>query len=130
MLDTNICIYIIKKKPAKVFQAFQSLSEGDVCISSITFAELQYGIYKSQQQARNRMALVKFLAPIEILAFSAKAASSYGKIRADLETSGQLIGPYDLLIAAHAVSENLVLITNNTKEFSRIPGLRLQNWAE
>jgi len=130
MLDTNICIYIIKQKPIKVFQSLQSLNKDDVCISSITFAELQYGIYKSQHQARNRMALVKFLAPIEILPFSAKAASSYGEIRTDLENRGQLIGPYDLLIAAHARSENLVLVTNNTKEFSRIPKLQLQNWAE
>lgn len=130
MLDTNICIYIIKKKPVKVFQAFQLLNKGDVCISSITFAELQYGIYKSQHQVRNRIALVRFLAPIEILPFSTKAAASYGEIRADLENRGQLVGPYDLLIAAHARSENLILVTNNTKEFSRIPKLQLQNWAE
>lgn len=130
MLDTNICIYIIKKKPINVFQTFQSLKVGDVCISSITCAELQYGVYKSQHQERNQIALFNFLAPIEILSFSDKAASFYGKIRFNLEKRGQIIGPYDLLIAAHAVSENLILITNNTDEFSRIPNLQLENWAE
>lgn len=130
MLDTNICIYIIKKKPIKVFQAFHLLNVGDVCISSITFAELQYGVHKSQQQDRNRIALFNFLAPIEILPFSSKAASLYGEIRAHLENKGKIIGAYDLLIAAHALSENLILITNNTKEFNRIPKLNLQNWAE
>ncbi len=130
MLDTNICIYIIKEKPAKVFQTFKSLNVGDVCISSITLAELQYGVYKSQHQEHNKIALLNFLAPLEILPFSCKAASIYGEIHADLEKRGQIIGAYDLLIAAHALSENLVLITNNTKEFMRIPRLHLRNWAE
>jgi tRNA(fMet)-specific endonuclease VapC len=130
MLDTNICIYIIKKKPGKVLQTFQALNVGDVCISAITFAELQYGVYKSQQQKRNKVALLNFLTPIEILPFTDKAMSLYGEIRADLEKRGQIIGAYDLLIAAHALSENLVLVTNNTKEFNRIPKLRLQNWTE
>lgn len=130
MLDTNICIYIIKTKPIKVFQAFQALNVGDVCISSITFAELQYGVYKSQFPERNKIALINFLAPIDILPFSGKAASLYGEIRAELEHKGQIIGAYDLLIAAHALSENLLLVTNNTKEFNRIPNLRLENWAE
>jgi tRNA(fMet)-specific endonuclease VapC len=130
MLDTNICIYIIKKKPRKVLQTFQALNVGDVCISAITFAELQYGVYKSQQQKRNKVALLKFLAPIEILPFTDKAASLYGEIRADLEKKGQIIGAYDLLIAAHALSENLILVTNNTKEFNRILKLRLRNWTE
>ena len=130
MLDTNFCIYIIKEKPIKIFQTFKSLNVGDVCISSITFAELLYGVYKSQHQERNRFALINFLAPIEILPFSSKAASLYGEIRAALEKRGRLIGAYDLLIAAHALSENLVLITNNTRKFSRIPKLHLQNWTE
>lgn len=130
MLDTNICIYVIKKKPKKVFKIFQSLNVGDVCISTITFAELQYGIYKSQQKERNKIALVNFLAPIEIIPFSDKSAVQYGEIRSDLENRGQIIGAYDLLIAAHALSENLILITNNIKEFKKIPKLCLQNWAE
>ncbi|MDD3268370.1 MAG: type II toxin-antitoxin system VapC family toxin [Syntrophomonadaceae bacterium] len=130
MLDTNICIYIIKKKPAAVFRVFQSLKPGDVCISSVSYAELQYGVYKSQDQVRNRIALLNFLAPIEILPFSDRAAAIYGEIRAALENRGQVIGPYDLLIAAHALSEKLVLVSNNTREFSRIPQLQIQNWAE
>lgn len=130
MLDTNICIYTIKEKPLKVFHTFKSLNVGDVCISAVTLAELQYGVYKSQHYERNKIALLNFLAPIEILPFSSKAASLYGEIRADLEKRGQTIGAYDLLIAAHALSENLTLVTNNTKEFSRIPNIHLQNWAE
>ncbi|MDD2510294.1 MAG: type II toxin-antitoxin system VapC family toxin [Syntrophomonas sp.] len=130
MLDTNICIYIIKKKPAAVFRVFQTLKPGDVCVSSVTYAELQYGLYKSQDEARNRIALLNFLAPIEILPFSDRAAVVYGEIRAALENRGQVIGPYDLLIAAHALSEKLILVSNNTKEFGRIPRLQIQNWAE
>lgn len=130
MLDTNICIYIIKNKPAKVFQTFQSLQIGDVCISSITFSELQYGVYKSRHYEQNKIALINFLALIEILPFPAEAASIYGRIRADLEKRGEIIGAYDLLIAAHAIVENLALVTNNTREFSRIRNLSLQNWAE
>ncbi|MBZ4654222.1 MAG: type toxin-antitoxin system VapC family toxin [Peptococcaceae bacterium] len=130
MLDTNICIYIIKKKPVQVFQIFNALKVGDVCISSITLAELQYGVYKSRFPERNKLALVNFLAPITILPFSDRASVLYGHIRAGLEKRGQIIGAYDLLIAAHALSEDLILVTNNTKEFSRIPNLTLKNWAE
>ncbi|QNB47660.1 PIN domain-containing protein [Thermanaerosceptrum fracticalcis] len=130
MLDTNICIYIIKKKPVQVFQIFNALKVGDVCISSITLAELQYGVYKSQFPERNKLALVNFLAPITILPFSDRASVLYGHIRAGLEKRGQIIGAYDLMIAAHALSEDLILVTNNTKEFSRIPNLPLKNWAE
>ncbi len=129
MLDTNMCIYIIKKKPLKVFETLKQLSIGDVCISAITLAELEYGVEKSQQRERNKIALTSFLVPMEILPFTVVAAAAYGKIRAALEKKGQIIGAYDLLIAAHALSENLILVTNNTKEFSRIPGLLLQDWA-
>ena len=128
MLDTNICIYIIKKKPEKILQTFDSLNIGDVCISSITFAEMQYGIFKSQHREKNNIALIHFLAPIEIMPFSDKSAVCYGEIRADLEIRGQIIGAYDLLIAAHALSENLTLITNNVNEFSKIKGLNVSNW--
>lgn len=130
MLDTNICIYIIKKKPIQVFEIFNTLKVGDVCISSITLAELEYGVYKSQFPERNKLALANFLAPITILPFSDRASVIYGQIRADLEKQGQIIGAYDLLIAAHALSEDLIMVTNNTKEFRRIPNLTLKNWAE
>jgi len=130
MLDTNMCIYIIKKKPLHVFETLKRQNIGDVCISAITLAELEYGVEKSQQRERNKIALMGFLAPLEILAFSCKSAVKFGEIRAALEKQGQIIGAYDLLIGAHALSENLTLVTNNTKEFSRIPNLSLDNWAD
>ena len=130
MLDTNICIYIIKKKSRKLLDTFKSLEVGEVCISSITLAELEYGVYKSLFIEKNKIALASFLVPITILAFTDKAAVVYGNIRAELEKTGQPIGAYDLLIAAHAISENLVLVTNNTKEFDRIPILALTDWSE
>jgi|SRR5690554_2559759 len=129
MLDTNICIYIIKEKPKKVINKFHTLDVGDICISSITLAELEYGVEKSQYTERNRLALAGFLSSIEILSFSDKAAESYGRIRANLERQGNIIGAYDLMIGAHALSENLILVTNNTKEFQRINNLSLENWA-
>lgn len=129
MLDTNICIYIIKEKPKQILNKFQMLNIGDVCISVITLAELEYGVEKSSYPERNRLALSGFLASIEILPFSEKAASEYGKIRANLEKQGKIIGAYDLMIGAHALCENLILVTNNVREFSRIPNLSLENWA-
>ncbi len=130
MLDTNICIYIIKKKPLKVLQFFNTLDMGEVCISSITLAELQYGVEKSEHHEKNRIALIGFLNPLDILQFTDTAAIVYGKIRAELEKKGQIIGAYDLLIAAHAISQNLTLVTNNIQEFCRIPNLALENWAD
>ena len=129
MLDTNICIYIIKAKPKKVLDKFQTLGMGDVCISSITLAELQYGVEKSKYKERNKLALAAFLSSIEILPFSDNAAAEYGKIRANLEKQGNIIGAYDLMIGAHALSENITLVTNNTREFKRIENLSLENWA-
>lgn len=129
MLDTNICIYIIKEKPKKVINKFQTLDIGDICISSITLAELEYGVEKSHYTERNRLALAGFLSSIEVLSFSEKAAAEYGKIRANLERQGNIIGAYDLMIGAHALSKNITLVTNNMKEFKRIPNLSLENWA-
>lgn len=129
MLDTNICIYIIKKKPEKVFQRFRMLKSGDVCISSITLAELEYGVQKSEYMERNRIALTCFLTPVDILPLTDKAALAYGRIRAGQEKSGNVIGAYDLLIAAHCIAEDLILITNNTAEFERIAGLKMENWV-
>lgn len=128
MLDTNICIYIIKKKPAKVLRALQKVAVGQVCISAITLAELEYGVAKSQHKEKNQIALAKFLVPIEILDFNDCAARMFGEIRADLEVRGKVIGPFDLQIAAHALAENLTLITNNQKEFSRVSDLKIKNW--
>lgn len=130
LLDTNICIYIIKQKPAKVLEKFQRLNPSDVGISSITLAELEYGIAKSQQSEKNRIALNQFLITLEIVKFDEKASNIYGGVRAELERKGLVIGAMDMLIAAHAISLDLILVTNNVKEFSRIPNLRLENWAE
>ncbi|MBD2542889.1 type II toxin-antitoxin system tRNA(fMet)-specific endonuclease VapC [Planktothricoides raciborskii] len=130
LLDTNICIYIIKQKPAKVLEKFQRLNPSDVGISSITLAELEYGIAKSQQSDKNRIALNQFLITLEIVKFDEKASNIYGDVRAELERKGLVIGAMDMLIAAHAISLDLILVTNNVKEFSRIPNLRLENWAE
>lgn len=130
LLDTNICIYIIKKKPAEVFEKFKNLTIGDVGISSITLAELQYGIEKSSNSEKNREALEKFLTPIEIIDYGYEATVEYGKIRADLEKKGVPIGPLDMLIASHAKSLDVILVTNNVREFERITGLRIENWAK
>ena len=129
LLDTNICIYIIKKRPAAVFEKFKNLTIGDVGISSITLAELQYGIEKSSDSEKNREALEKFLTPVEIIDYGYDATVEYGKIRADLEKKGVPIGPLDMLIASHAKSLDVILVTNNVGEFERIPGLRIENWT-
>ena len=130
LLDTNICIYIIKKKPAEVFEKFKNLALGDVGISSITLAELQYGIEKSSMPEKNRKALEKFLTPIEILDYGYEATVEYGKIRAELEKKGIPIGPLDMLIASHARSLDAVLVTNNVREFERIADLKIENWTK
>jgi tRNA(fMet)-specific endonuclease VapC len=130
LLDTNICIYIIKRKPVHVVEKFKSLAFGSIGISSITLAELQYGIMKSSFPDKNREALEIFLTPLEIVDFDYNATVEYGKIRADLEKKGTPIGPLDTLIASHALSLDLTLITNNEKEFNRITGLKIENWVK
>ena len=130
MLDTNICIYSIKHKPEQVFLRLQEHEPADICISSVTYAELVHGVEKSQAIEKNRLALALLLSNIEILNFDANAAESYGKIRADLEKQETPIGPLDMMIAGHAKSLNYTVVTNNTKEFNRVPGLKFENWAE
>ncbi len=130
MLDTNICIYIIKNKPAKVIRRLQKLRLSDLCVSSITLSELEYGVEKSEKRDRNKIALAGFIAPIEVIDYDDLAAAGYGKIRSFLEKKGRVIGSLDLLIAAHAVSRNLILVTNNEREFKRVPGLKVENWAK
>ena len=128
MLDTNICIYIIKNRPPSVKRKFESLEIGELCLSSITVSELYYGAYKSQHQAKNLKALKYFLMPFEILEYDYNAAVAYGRIRAELEKKGKVIGNMDMQIAGHALSRQMTLVTNNTKEFERISGLMLDNW--
>ena len=130
LLDTNICVYIIKRRPQEVIEYFNTLQPSDVGISVITVAELEYGAQKSQKPEQNMAALQQFLIPLDVIIFDQKAAQIYGEIRAFLETKGQVIGSLDMLIAAQAKSEGMTLVTNNVKEFSRIPGLRIENWAE
>ena len=129
MLDTNICIYLIKQQPPSVLERFLSHPVGDIGISSITVAELDYGASKSRQASKNRAALDQFIAPLDVAAFDREAASVYGKIRASLEAKGTPIGGMDLLIAAHALSLGVRLVTNNGREFKRVPGLKVENWV-
>ncbi len=128
MLDTNICIYVLKNHPPHLKQAFNRHAEA-LCISSITLAELCYGAAKSARVAENTQAVEAFVARLDVLAFSPAAAAHYGDIRAHAERAGKPIGPHDMLIGAHARSEGLILVTNNLREFKRIDGLRVENWT-
>lgn len=128
LLDTNICIYIINRQPEAVFKHFAGLQVGDVAISGITGGELHYGVAKSGSE-RNMRALEKFLAPLDVLPFDEAAMREYGKLRAHLEKKGAVIGSLDMLIASHALALGVVLVTNNRREFKRVPGLRLENWV-
>lgn len=130
MLDTNICIYAMKNKPERVLNRLKEELDSGICISSITLAELEYGMKHSSDPARNEQALLRFLVPLSILPFGAAAASEYGEIRAYLQRQGTPIGPLDMLIAGHAKAENLILVTNNVREFERVPDLEIENWAE
>jgi tRNA(fMet)-specific endonuclease VapC len=129
MLDTNTCIFLIKRKPAKVLARFSRHAVGDIGLSSITLAELQYGTAKSSQPEKNQQALSEFLLPLEIAEFDQKAATIYGVVRATLEKEGTPIGSLDTLIGAHALSLGATLVTNNTKEFKRIPKLKVADWT-
>ena len=129
MLDTNICIYMIKTRPDTVIKHLVAKRPHEVGISSVTLAELRYGVEKSAKVEKNRLALEMLTSSLQVLPFDSFAAERYGSIRAHLEKNGKLIGPMDLLIAAHASSMNWTLVTNNLKEFKRVPDLNLENWA-
>jgi tRNA(fMet)-specific endonuclease VapC len=129
MLDTNICIYIIKKKPQHVIDRFMQHQVSQIGISSITLSELEYGAMKSAKPEQNKIALAQFVAPIEISNYDDNAAQHYGNIRAHLERHGTPIGSLDMLIAAHVLSMDSVLITNNETEFQRVPELKIDNWV-
>ncbi|MGB9080841.1 MAG: type II toxin-antitoxin system VapC family toxin [Desulfuromonadaceae bacterium] len=128
MLDTNICIYIIKQQPVAVLKRFLEYQIGDIGISSITLSELRYGAAKSTHQEKNTKALDEFITPLEVVSFDEEAAHVYGDIRATLEKAGTPIGSMDMLIAAHAVSLGIPLVTNNVREFVRIPALNIIDW--
>jgi tRNA(fMet)-specific endonuclease VapC len=129
MLDTNICIYLIKERPVSVLERFAAHPVGDLGLSAITLAELDYGVAKSTRRAKNREALDAFISPLEIAAFDRPATAAYGRIRAQLEREGRLIGSLDMLIAAHALGLEVGLVTHNAKEFGKVPGLRIEDWA-
>ena len=128
MLDTNICIYIKKNNPPQVLAKLQSLPAKQVCMSSITYAELFYGAIKSRQSVKNIEKIFALKSVIPILPFDESAAVQYGQIRTNLENRGLIIGSNDLLIAAHALSQNHILVSNNLREFERVDGLITENW--
>ena len=130
LLDTDTCIYIVKRAPEYLYSRFKKLHVGDVGVSAITYCELQYGVAMSRHPEKNQAALNEFLAPLEVLDFPSEASAVFGMIRAHLSRQGTPIGNYDLLIAAHAFYQGLVLITNNVREFSRVPDLKIENWIE
>ncbi len=129
LLDTNICIYIINSNPRTVVERIKQLKPSQVKLSAISIGELEYGVSKSSNRERNRNALVDFASGFDILPFDDNDAEVFGLIRADLEKRGQVIGSYDMQIAAQAISNDLILVTNNTGEFERIKDLKLENWV-
>jgi tRNA(fMet)-specific endonuclease VapC len=127
MLDTNICIYVMKTYPEGLREKFNTRAD-ELCISSVTLGELHYGAEKSQRRAQNLAAIEDFVARLEVLAFGAKAAVHYGQVRAELERAGTPCGPHDMQIGGHARSEGLIVVTNAMREFARMPGVRAENW--
>ncbi|WP_319523950.1 type II toxin-antitoxin system VapC family toxin [uncultured Desulfosarcina sp.] len=130
LIDTNICIYIMNNHPPEIIQKCREIGVGNIGISSITTSELQYGANKSKQVKKNLKRLEEFLNPFAIIPYDEMAFLAYGVIRADLEMKGNIIGPLDMLIAAHALSQNLILVTNNFKEFKRVKALKVENWVD
>ena len=130
LLDTNICIYAIKKKPILVLEQIKEKSKLGIYISALTVAELEYGIENSTKIEENRVSLLKYLSIFNILPFDDRDAIPYGKLKTKLRKEGQIIGPIDMLLAAQALSKDLIFVTNNTKEFRRIENLKFENWVE
>ena len=127
MLDTDVCIYVMKNQPERLIERFTRLAP-HLSVSSVSLAELYAGAEKSRRREANIEAIEQFIARIEVLAFGADAARHYGEIRASLESAGQPAGAFDMLIGGHARAENLAVVTNNTREFERMPGVRVENW--
>ncbi len=129
MLDTNICIYIIKRQPENVLSNLKEKRSEGIVISTITLSELAHGVENSSYPEKNAVALMNFLSIVDILPFDANAALEYGKIKTDLKRQGLLIGPLDMLTASHAKSGGFILVTNNTKEYERVEELQIENWV-
>jgi len=130
MLDTNTCVDVIRRRNDRVLRRMQRLRPGDLCVSSVTLSELEYGAAKSSDPQRNRLALAEFMTPVSVLPYDDAAAPAYGRVRAELERAGTPIGPLDTMIAAQALSLGLILVTDNEREFRRVSGLKVQNWTE
>jgi tRNA(fMet)-specific endonuclease VapC len=128
MLDTNICIYVIKNRPAGLRERFNSLAD-QLCISAITLAEVIYGAEKSARPIENHAVIEQFVARLDVLSFGERAATHYGQLRAELERAGHPVGIHDMMIGGHARSEGLTLVSNSLREFQRVEGLRLENWV-
>lgn len=128
LLDTDVCIHLIRERPPTILERFNDYAVGDIGISAITLAELEFGVSKSGRPAKNKQALELFVTPLIVADFGRAATAVYGKVRAALEKRGQIIGGMDLLIAAHALSLDVRLVTHNVREFARVPGLRVETW--
>ncbi len=129
LLDTNICIFAIKRKPSKVFELIKERSKEGIYISSLTVAELEFGVQNSEREEQNRIALLKFLSVFNILNFDDSDAIDYGRMKVDLRKNGNVIGPIDMLLAAQALNKDMIFVTNNVKEFERVKGLRIEDWS-
>lgn len=130
MLDTNTCVDLIRRRDDRILRKMQRLRPDDLCVSSVTLSELEYGAAKSADPGKNRLALAEFMTPLSVLPYDDAVAPVYGQVRRDLERSGTPIGPLDTVIAAHALSLALTVVTDNEREFRRVAGLKVQNWAE
>jgi len=130
LLDTNICIFAINKRPANVLETIKKKSKSGIYISSLTVAELEYGVENSNYIEDNRIALLKFLSIFNVLNFDDMDAAPYGKLKTKLKKTGQIIGPIDMLLAAQAISKELIFVTNNVDEFKRIDGLKIEDWTK
>jgi tRNA(fMet)-specific endonuclease VapC len=128
MLDTNVCVDLLRRANRINVQRLKRLDLDQVCVSAVTFAELEYGVWRSSDRSRNERAVMDFCAALEIAPFDDRAAAMYGQVRAQLEQAGQPIGPLDMLIASHALALNMTLATSNEREFRRVANLRIENW--
>ena len=129
MLDTDMCSYIIKERPESVRQRFQTIAMEQLCVSVVTYAELIYGVERSSSKRVNRPIIEDFVRHLDVMDWDTEAADQYGVIRAELEAAGTPIGAMDMMIAAHAKSTKAVLVTNNQKHFTKVKGLKIENWT-
>lgn len=129
MLDTDICIYIMKERFTQLLDRLEDIAASKTCMSAITHAELMNGVCKSERKEKNLMVLKTLIQSVQVIPFDEQAGEAYGHVRSDLEKRGEIIGNYDLLIAAHALSQKMTLVTHNTKEFKRVKGLKIEDWT-